>query len=183
MGHKNPNPNYRINKLTETASSLIGKQLAQVLYHDSADDDGKAIFSFDTNPNRHELMQGVDLVMSDGTTAGFYWKWFKDYELEVTIEGVGAILNTGWAPFDQSNEEHWAHRINKTISSLTFSKTTDGYLCDCRIDFKGADPIWICARQGTNNQDPDNFVFNGDDIIVVFTEQEARRIGIKADAE
>lgn len=178
MGVFKRKPNPRIKELEECASVLIGKQLAEVWYHDGRnEDDGLAYFLEDVHPNRHELMHGVDLITAEGHKIGFHWKWFvEEYELEVTTKGVGSILKTDLAPFNQSDEEHWAQRINKTITNLTF--TTDNYdnVCDCRVAFDDADPVWICARFAG-----DGCLSNGHDTVVVFTEQEARQLGIKVD--
>ena len=185
MGHNKPTPNSRANELTEMTSLLIGKKLAEVWYHDGIDEDGTAYFLEDVSPSRHELMQGVDLVTNDGITIGFFWDWNSkkgEFQLSTIRESVGIKLKDGRVRFNQSEESHWSSHIGNTITNLTFSAGLDDnyrikIICDCRIDFDDADPIWICARQAT-----DGCISNGDDTIVVFTEQEARRIGIKVNA-
>lgn len=165
----------RIERLNQLAAKLVDKKLVDVWYHDCTQEDGTPFYQDSQSTLRHELMQGIDLTVSDGTTHGFYWEWFEEYELEIIEEGLKSLnLNKGLSITNTSTETQWAQRIGNIIKMLTFTTDKWGCLIDCRIDFDGADPVWICARQANND-----CMSNGDDTIVIFDEHEAKRVGIK----
>jgi len=168
----------RYDTLNERASTLIGKRLTEVAYHDGVDDLGIAFYTIDPfSPHRHELMQGVDLIVHDNSIVGFYWEWWRnDYELGINTSGVHSVLKSNLPVFDPSQDVHWNGRIGKTITDVTITLHQYNFLCDCRISFDDANPVWICARNA------EECTLNGDDIILVFTEQEAKRIGIDVNA-
>ena len=177
--HKNDS---RIKTLQKQAQELIGQTLAAVWYFDGTNDQGVPYFSIDSRDEIHELMQGADLVTSTGLTFSFRWEAFgkaRNYELSFLIGSTADTLATDHPRFNISDSAHWNNRIGKKITTVVFSSPvgSNSSLCDCRIEFDGAPPAWICARCGSCE-----FKENGDDTIVVFTEQEARRLGIKTDA-
>ncbi len=168
-------------EIARRLSVLQGKALSQVIYHDGQDDDGKPYFEYDSSSDRHELMWGVDLVVADGTCVGLTWDMngrLGEYGLFVQPGGNAKLLVTGTPQIDQTENPHWSPFIGKIITKFTVSKLAnllgkDPY-CDCRIDFEDGSCLWICARSGSQECKE-----NGDDCIVVFTESEAIRLGIR----
>jgi hypothetical protein len=178
-------PDHKIDiaylELTRHLSQLQGKILSQVFYHDSVDDDGIPIFEYDKNPDRDELMFGVDLVTDDGTCVGLTWAWIGqhgDYGLFAQPGGCVKMNTGGWPLVEQTKSPQWTPLIGQTICKFSISKAAGlhgkGPYCDCRIDFENGSCVWICARcVNLDLEDP------GDDCIVVFSESEAKRIGIR----
>jgi len=175
--------NRRLDILSETARELIGETLERVIYFDGVTDAGVPYYHdlLEPTPGRHELMQGIDLVTGSGQAFSFYWKAFRDFELAVIQGSMRQRLPNFDAVFDVSHETPWNDRISHAISDVVFSAAASdefGYICDCRLEFTGADPIWICARQDTLD-----CMEHGDATIVVFDRDEAIRIGVRVDAE
>jgi len=168
-------------EIARRLSALQGKSLSEIYYFDGLDDYSKPYFEYDASPERHELMWGVDLVANDGTCVGLTWDMngrLGEYGLFVQPGGLAEMHGKGTPRIEQTFSPQWAKIIGKPIEGFAISKPTklSGKIpyCDCRIDFKDGPSVWICTRcSGTGLQDC------GDDCVVVFTDREARRIGIK----
>lgn len=175
--------NRRLDILNETTRDLIGQTLGRVVYFDGVTDAGEPYYQelLEPTPGRHELMQGIDLITGSGQAFSFYWKAFRDFELAVSHGSMRQRLPKLDAVIDVSHETPWNDRISHAICDVVFSAAASdefGYICDCRLEFADADPIWICARQDTLD-----CMEHGDAAIVVFDRDEALRIGIRVDAE
>lgn len=175
--------NRRYDILNETIKNLIDSEIVQVLYYDGQHEDETPYYKYPLEMvcGRHELMQGIDLLTNLGEVYSFYWHAIRDYQIAVSRGSILERLPNFDAIFDVSKEPPWIDRINQRISNAVFSENSGddfGYICDCRIEFVNAKPIWICARQDTLD-----CTEHGDATIVVFDRDEAKRIGIKIDAQ
>ena len=174
--------NRDVRALAEATAVLVEKRFSSVYYYDICDD-GVASFQCDNFDHRDELAWGIDLVCEE-TSVGFTWVWHNkihEYGIGVFPGGIHQALTHGANRIDQSSSPRWQPYLSHTIERLVFSKGTRAHesdpVCDCRIEFTNAPPIWICARQANSGCDA-----NGDDCVIVFTEHEAALLGIDTKA-
>lgn len=176
-------PEKRHKSLKLLAKDLIGQRLIRIRYFDGTNDQGVPYFSIEPRDEMHELMQGIDLITASGASFSFRWEGFGpwcNYELQFQAGSTADTLVADHPVTDVSELPQWSTRLNHTIKAAVFSSPigSNRSLCDCRIDFDRAPPIWICARHVASGCKE-----NGDDTIVVFDPHEALRIGIRVNAK
>lgn len=176
---------HRPTQLETHAASLLAKTITAVLYYDILDDNGTSLFRLDECEDRHELAWGIDLVLDEKECFGFTWDWFPqehEYGLTIYPGGLeGRALKKGATRTQESETAPWPNLLHQTIRTIALSRGPGDHgdvpICDCRIDFDGSPSIWICSRQANSGCDA-----NGDDCIVIFSENEAVRLGVRIDA-
>lgn len=161
---------------------LLGQRIEKVIYTDLTDEDGTPLFRFEPTDGRHSLCYGLVFVTSDQIRVGFTWDWDgDDYRLCVERSDGGIRLRSAQR-FEASADPEWEKRKGQVITAVTFSVDTSipdasEMVCDCRLDFEGAPPVWITAR----DEEMNNWA-NMDNILVFFDRDQARQAGVRVDA-
>jgi len=179
--------------LHEIASTLRGQRLQAIWYYDATcEENGETFFEADI-PERqkfidiHHLMFGIDIVTDQRRALAFRWDTYRkpgEYELDLIAGSLEANLPKagGWKRLAQSSHPCWVPLVGQTIRNFVFTRDVQddhrhGFICDCRIDFEDAQPVWICARSSGNG-----FQDTGDDIIAIFDRETAVNLGVRVDA-
>ncbi len=157
---------------------LVGVAIDAVTYYDPIEfEDGFQGF-IDPITGTHALGWGLDLVLGD-RRLGFTWDWDgDDYRLAIRTDGLAEVMKSNGYGACARDCPEWKLRFGRQIESVVFSVHSEVHevvdkICDCRICFAGAPPVWIAARYATRPHPP-----YGDDIVLFFDEAPARCAGV-----
>jgi hypothetical protein len=173
--------------LNAISDLFVGRTIESVHYFDCVIDERDAtFFELNSHTDHHEIMLGVDLIFDEGSILGFYWDAYRepgDYELHLAEKSCSELLTKkgGWKRIPMDDHPHLQAFVGQEISSFSFSRSLlahprDKSVCDCRIDLARGESFWICTRH------LDGYRESADDLIVVFDEKFASKIGIQVDA-